>query len=133
MRCGRDADSNRNGARLCNRSLQITEPLRPATILLVRQACQVSNPDQRGRSSPCFRLHHRPIESGRPGSNGPLRGGAPVLFPLSYVRVYARLESNQRPLPSQDSALSAELRAYEGASGRSRTHTSAVQRARACR
>src|SRR5256885_7344344 len=30
MRCGRDAESNRNGARVCNRSLQITEPLRPA-------------------------------------------------------------------------------------------------------
>ena len=50
-------------------------------------------------------------ESGRPGSNGPLRGGAPVLFLLSYVRVHARLESNQRPLPSQSSALSTELRA----------------------
>ena len=43
-----------------------------------------------------------------------------MLFPLSYVRKwYARLESNQRQLPSQDSALSTELRAYEGASGRS--------------
>ena len=29
-----------------------------------------------------------------------------MLYPLSYVRVkYARLESNQRPLPSQGSAL----------------------------
>ena len=37
-----------------------------------------------------------------------------MLFPLSYVRKwYARLESNQRPLPSQSSALSAELRAQE--------------------
>jgi hypothetical protein len=37
-----------------------------------------------------------------------------VLFRLSYVREmnqYARLESNQRPLPSQGSALSTELRA----------------------
>ena len=57
-----------------------------------------------------------------------------MLFPLSYVRKwYARLESNQRQLPSQDSALSTELRASEGASGRNRTRTSAVQRARACR
>ena len=51
-------------------------------------------------------------KSGRPGSNGPLRAGDPVLFRLSYIRVkHARLESNQRPLPSQSSALSTELRA----------------------
>jgi hypothetical protein len=60
-------------------------------------------------------LHHVPIESGRPGSNGPRRGGSPVLFRLSYIREmnyeYARLESNQRPLPSRGSALSTELRA----------------------
>ena len=40
-----------------------------------------------------------------------------MLFRLSYVRElnneYARLESNQRPLPSQSSALSTELRACE--------------------
>ena len=35
-----------------------------------------------------------------------------MLFRLSYVRVqHARLESNQRPLPSQGRTLSAELRA----------------------
>ncbi len=38
-----------------------------------------------------------------------------MLFRLSYVREmnyeYARLESNQRPLPSRGSALSTELRA----------------------
>ena len=118
MRSGRGVEPQRRT--VCNRSLQITEPLRPATILLLEQACQGSNPDQRGWSSPCSRLHHRPRQSGRPGSNGSPRSGAPVLFPLSYVREwYARLDSNQRPLPSQDSALSAELRAYEGASGRS--------------
>src|SRR3954470_4897240 len=61
MRCGRDAESNRNGARVCNRPPQITEPLRPATILLLEQARQGSNPDQRGWSSPCFRLHHGPV------------------------------------------------------------------------
>jgi hypothetical protein len=66
------------------------EPLRPATILLTEQACQGSNPDQRGWSSPCFRLHHRPVQSGRPGSNGPPRRGAPVLFRLSYVREVVR-------------------------------------------
>jgi hypothetical protein len=31
MRSG--AESNRNGARVCNRSHQITEPRRPATII----------------------------------------------------------------------------------------------------
>jgi hypothetical protein len=52
-------------------------------------------------------------ESGRPGSNGPRRSGAPVLCRLSYVRRrYARLDSNQRVLPSQSSALSTELRAF---------------------
>jgi hypothetical protein len=44
-------------------------------------------------------------KSGRPGSNGLLRAGDPALFLLSYIR--------------------------RGASGRSRTRTSAVQRARA--
>ena len=56
-------------------------------------------------------LHHKPV-SGRPGSNGPLRVGGPVLCRLSYIRMkHARLESNQRHLPSQSSALSTELRA----------------------
>src|SRR5262245_6800395 len=32
----------------------------------------------------------RACESGRPGSNGPLRGGAPLLFLLSYVREEVR-------------------------------------------
>ena len=35
-------------------------------------------------------LHHRPMQSGRPGSNGPPRSGAPVLFLLSYVRENVR-------------------------------------------
>ena len=39
-----------------------------------------------------------------------------MLFRLSYVREmnceYARLQSNQRPLPSRGSALSTELRAW---------------------
>ncbi len=53
------------------------------------------------------------LRSGRPGSNGPLRSGAPVLCRLScvraWVRGYARLDSNQRPPPSRDGALSTEL------------------------
>jgi hypothetical protein len=43
------------------RSHQITEPLRPATIVQ-QQARQDSNPDRRGWSSPCSRLHHRPVK-----------------------------------------------------------------------
>jgi hypothetical protein len=46
-----------------------------------------------------------------------------VLFLLSYVRKwYARLDSNQRPLPSQDSALSAELRACKSLRQESNPH-----------
>jgi hypothetical protein len=98
---------------------QITGPLRPATIVeqgkparIRTRTCEVG--------ARCAPVTPRACASGRPGSNGPLRSGAPALFPLSYIRVeHARLDSNQRPLPSQSSALSAELRAYEGASGRS--------------
>ncbi len=43
---------------------------------LLQQARQVSNPDRRGWSSPCFRLHHGP-KSGRPGSNGWRSGALP--------------------------------------------------------
>jgi hypothetical protein len=41
-------------------------------------------------------LHHGPLESGRPGSNGPLRSGAPVLFPLSYVRLLAAFAAQEQ-------------------------------------
>src|ERR1041385_6204664 len=92
---------------------EITESLRPATRVESRPARGRTRTDEVGA--------HRAAsyttglcESGRPGSNGPLRGGAPVLFLLSYVRVrYARLESNQHRLPSRGSALSVELRACE--------------------
>jgi hypothetical protein len=65
-------------------------------------------------------LHHGPVRSGRPGSNGPPRAGDPVLFRLSYVRAirpagvepatsalarqrssplsYGRVESSQPPV-----------------------------------
>ena len=77
----------------------------------IEQARQDSHPDPRGWSSRCS-CYTTSLWSGRPGSNGPLRRGAPVLFRLSYIRVrHARLGSNQRPLASQTSALSAELRA----------------------
>ena len=42
-------------------SASITGPLRPAT-MMNEQARQDSNPDRRGWSSPCCRLHHRPVK-----------------------------------------------------------------------
>ena len=62
-----------------------------------KQARQDSNPGLRGWSSPCCRLHHGLMRSGRPGSNGPRRAGDPVLFRLSYVRRYARLGAMLAP------------------------------------
>jgi hypothetical protein len=56
------------------------------------------------------------LESGRPGSNRPLRGGAPLLFRLSYVRICARLESNQRACCIR-AELSTELRASKPPTG----------------
>jgi hypothetical protein len=139
-------------ARRGHRLHQITGPLRPATGM--RPKPHPSKP-ARIRTRTCEVGARRAssyttgLRSGRPGSNGPPRSGAPVLCRLSYVREwmrYARLDSNQRPPPSQDGALSAELRACvlrcdagdkrrcrARALGRSRTRTSAVQRARACR
>jgi hypothetical protein len=82
-------------------------------------------------------LHHEPAidQADDPDRTGPFGVADPVISRLSHIRTeHARLESNQRPLASKTSALSAELRAFEnGAPGRSRTRTSAVQRARACR
>ena len=112
VRCDRDADSNRTDAARDSQGRSsggITEPRRPATIVwtgLPGIGTRASEVGARRAS-----VHHRPLfrASGRPGSNGPPRGGVPVLFRLSYVRV------------------------TRGASGRNRTHTSAVQRARACR
>ena len=113
MRCGRDAESNRSGARLCGRSHQITEPLRPATIVSEAGPPGVE-PGPARLELAVLPFTPQAFESGRPGSNGPPRSGAPVLFRLSYVRLrYARLESNQRPLPSQGRTLSAELGARE--------------------
>ena len=51
-------------------------------------------------------------ESGRPGSNGHPRSGAPMLFPMSYVRRCARLESNQRACRIR-AVLSTELRGVQ--------------------
>jgi hypothetical protein len=53
-------------------------------------------------------------ESGRPGSNGPLRSGAPVLFPMSYVRVHTPDWIRTSVLRPRKAVLgSAELRAFD--------------------
>jgi hypothetical protein len=120
------------GLRLC----RITGPPRPAT---GRGSSHVASKPARIRTrtvevgARCAPVTPRACESGRPGSNGPPRSGAPVLCRLSYVRVCvaswgnlpvppdpfhwsgsagqtaSRSDSNQRPPPSQDGALSAEL------------------------
>ena len=64
-----------------NRRSQITEPPRPATNRPARIRTRTS--EVGARRAPGYTTG---LESGRPGSNGPLRGGAPMLFPLSYVR-----------------------------------------------
>ncbi len=77
------------------------------------QARQDSNPDQRGWSSPCSRyttgLQKRTTRIER--ASPEWRPGA--LPSELRPREHARLESNQRPLPSQSSALSTELRAWK--------------------
>jgi hypothetical protein len=131
---------------------EITETLRPTTM-----GCLWSTDSPGIEPGPprlelgVLPLHHgsspEVFESGRPGSNGPLRSGAPLLFPMSYVRT-SRTGCGRRRAgdamvdtpgwdrtsvlcPRKAALASAELRAFERASGRSRTRTSAVQRARA--
>jgi hypothetical protein len=53
-------------------------------------------------------LHHG-FPSGRPGSNGPPRGGAPVLFPLSYVREVVRPAGFEPAAPAVAGQCSAPL------------------------
>lgn len=114
----------RSGTRSRTATAHFVQPLSPdnraapARDDRVEQACQGSNPDQRGWSSPCCRLHHRPtvertarIERASPEW---LSGALPAEL---RSREYARLESNQRPLPSQSSARSAELRAFVSLGG----------------
>lgn len=69
--------------------------------------------------------------SGRPASNRSLRSGAPTLSLTELrPREHARLESNQRPLPSQGSAHPLSY-GRPRASGRSRTCAATVRRVRA--
>jgi hypothetical protein len=95
MVCGREAESNRNGRSW--RPLSPDNRAAPArddrSARIRTRTREVGARDASGYTTDLW--------SGRPGSNGPLRGGAPLLFRLSYVRVYARLESKQH----QSSAL----------------------------
>ena len=83
---------------------QVTGPPRPATCREGKPARTRTRTREVGaRDASGYTTGSR---SGRPGSNGRLRSGAPALFRPSYIRLeHARLESNQRPLPSQSSAL----------------------------
>ena len=67
------------------------------------------------------------FESGRPGSNGPPRSGAPVLFRLSYVRARSlRQESNPHLGRTKGACLPLTLRRLDGDGG-SRTRSSSLQ------
>ena len=89
------------------------------------RACEVG-----ARRAPAYTTD---VRSGRPGSNGPPRSGAPVLFRLSYVRTARPAGFEPASSASAEQRSSTARRAFRGASGRSRTHTSALRRARACR
>ena len=86
---------------------------------MVQQTRQESNPDLRGWSSACFRyttnLRERTARLER--ASPEWRSGA--LFPMSYVRVDTPGWSRTSVLCPRKAVLaSAELRAFEGASGR---------------
>jgi hypothetical protein len=81
--------------------------LRMSCACCSRQARQGSNPDRRGWSSSCSQLHHGPTHAKRTTR---LERASPSWQPGALPselrpREYARLDSNQRPLPSQSSAL----------------------------
>jgi hypothetical protein len=84
--CGRMRGVEPHGPRA---ALPIDNRAAPARDDRAWQTRQDSNPDLRGWSSPCSR-YTTGLRSGRPGSNGPPRSGAPMLFPLSYVREVGR-------------------------------------------
>jgi hypothetical protein len=109
---------------------QITGPLRPATSRLTRIRTRTGEVGAR-HAAVTPRACKRTTRLER-ASSGRRPGALPTEL---HPRVkHARLESNQRPLPSQSSALSTELTTgVTRASGRNRTHSSAVRRARACR
>jgi hypothetical protein len=66
---------------------------------------------------------HAPLtprtQSGRPGSNRPLRGGAPMLYPLSYVRLLSRFPgASLRARMPKGQCLGHTARRQEGAQRR---------------
>src|SRR6476661_444495 len=79
------------------------EPARPEAALPVDNRAAPARDDRVGAAGPpgiepgparlelaVLPFTPQACRSGRPGSNGPPRGGAPMLFPLSYVREVAR-------------------------------------------
>ena len=118
-------------ARRGHRLHQITGPLRPATG--TRPKPHPSKP-ARIRTRTCEVGARRAssyttgLRSGRPGSNGPPRSGAPVLCRLSYVRMLkppAGVEPAPRPYKGRVLAVDT-TEACDGDGG-SRTHTSSLQ------
>ena len=93
------------------RSEGAAEPLRPATIVRGAGLPGVE-PGPARLELAVLPFTPQAFESGRPGSNGPPRTGAPVLFRLSYVRVIrpAGVEPAASAVARQRSR-SAELRA----------------------
>src|SRR5436190_4992915 len=87
---GGAAESNRGAFALS--ADEITQPLRPATNRLARIRTWTSEFGARC----ALQLHHVPIESGRPASNGRLRIGGPVLF-LSELRPRRSLRQESNP------------------------------------
>ena len=128
MRSG--ADSNRTAM---GRSTEITEPLRPATRTRRRHVPASPPGFEPGLTRlelVVLPLHHGLVKrTTRVERASPeWRSGALPAELRPHGIEHARLGSNQRLPPSQDGALSTELRAYR-ASGRIRTRTPAVQRA----
>src|SRR5918994_4049193 len=89
----------------------------------MKQACQGSNPDQRGWSSPCFRLHHRPSmepPAGVEPAPRPYKGR--VLAVDTTEAKWRRSESNRHLPRCKRGARPVELHP-RGADGWSRTTT----------
>jgi hypothetical protein len=113
---------SRTAAARSARFHQITQPLRPATISSEAGLPGVE-PGPARLELALLSVTPQAFESGRPGSNGPLRSGAPVLFRLSYVRQEvhpARVEPAASAVAGQRSIRGATGVGRYGASGRSR-------------
>jgi hypothetical protein len=122
--CGRNADSNRNGTREC--TLTPDNRAAPARDDLAQQARQDSNPDRRGWSSPCCRLHHRPVKRTARIERASREWRSHAL-PLSYVRQEPPAGVEPTPRPYKGRVLAVDTTEAESGDGGSRTRSSSVQ------